>query len=232
MATRDAACSCGQLRVRAGGDPIRISICHCLACQRRSGSAFAVQARFPSDRVEISGRSSGYVRRSDESGEERTFRFCPECGATVFYTTGDAPDVIAVPVGAFADPSFPPPTVSVYESRRHAWVSLPDSVERDDVWAALRPLYEAGRYAEVADRGRELIAAHPEFAELLYNVACCESLAGRPADAIEHLRRAIERTESLRSLAAGDSDFDPIRDELAFRALVEAGSDGHGARGT
>ena len=54
MATRDAACSCGQLRVRAGGDPIRISICHCLACQRRSGSAFAVQARFPSDRAEIS----------------------------------------------------------------------------------------------------------------------------------------------------------------------------------
>jgi hypothetical protein len=35
----------------------------------------------------------------------------------------------AVPLGAFADPSFPPPTVSVYGSRRHPWVVLPDSVE-------------------------------------------------------------------------------------------------------
>src|SRR6476619_1454950 len=106
MATREASCSCGQLSLRAEGDPVRISICHCLACQRRTGSAFGVQARFPDDRIEITGRSSEYVRLSDESGEERTFRFCPECGATVYYTTGHAPALIAVPVGAFADPSF------------------------------------------------------------------------------------------------------------------------------
>jgi hypothetical protein len=130
MATRGAACSCGQLELEAAGDPVRISICHCLACQRRTGSAFAVQARFPSDRVRVVGRFSEYVRLSDEDGEERTFRFCPDCGATVFYTTADSPDLIAVPVGAFADPSFPPSTVSVYELRRHPWVGLPVSVER------------------------------------------------------------------------------------------------------
>jgi tetratricopeptide (TPR) repeat protein len=89
-----------------------------------------------------------------------------------------------------------------------------------EVWAPLNPLYEAGRYAEVADRGRKLVEAHPEYPGLLYNLACCESLAGRTADAIEHLRRAIGRSERFRSFAAGDSDFDPIREEPAFKELV------------
>jgi hypothetical protein len=220
MASREASCSCGQLRLDAAGDPIRISVCHCLACQRRSGSAFAIQARFTSDRVQIAGRFGDYVRLSDDGGEERTFHFCPDCGGTVFYTTSEAPDVIAVAVGAFADPSFPPPTVSVYESRRHPWVALPDSIETDELWSSLRPLYEAGEYAEVADRGRELIEAHPGYAELAYNVACCESRIGRTDAAIAHLRLAIDRTELLRSLAADDSDFDPIRHEPAFKELV------------
>ena len=106
-------------------------MCHCLACQRRTGSAFAIQARFPADRVRIVGRHTRYVRTSDDGGRV-TFRFCPECGATVFYTSAEQPEVIAVPVGAFADPSFPPPTVSVYESRRHGWVSVPAEIEHID----------------------------------------------------------------------------------------------------
>jgi tetratricopeptide (TPR) repeat protein len=81
-------------------------------------------------------------------------------------------------------------------------------------------LYLEGRYAEAADGAREVAEAHPEFAGLLYNLACCESLAGRPADAIEHLRLAIGRSERYRSFAAEDSDFDPVRDEAAFQALV------------
>jgi len=89
-----------------------------------------------------------------------------------------------------------------------------------EIWAPLGALYWEGRYAEAADRGRELIEAHPEYPALLYNVACCESLAGRTADAIEHLRLAIERGEGSRSLAVDDSDFDPIRDDAAFKELV------------
>jgi tetratricopeptide (TPR) repeat protein len=89
-----------------------------------------------------------------------------------------------------------------------------------ELWAPVRRLYDAGEYAEAADRARELAEAHPEYPGLLYNLACCESLAGRTADAIEHLRLAIDRTERFRSLAAGDSDFDPIRDEPAFKELV------------
>jgi hypothetical protein len=131
MATRDAVCSCGQLRLTAEGDPIRISMCHCLACQRRTGSAFGIQARFMSNDVRVVGRFSDYVRTSDE-GEERTFHFCPDCGATVFYKLSTAPDVVAVPIGAFAEPTFPPPTVSVYESRRHPWLAITASMEHHD----------------------------------------------------------------------------------------------------
>jgi hypothetical protein len=123
MATREAVCSCGQLRLTAEGDPIRISMCHCLACQRRTGSAFGIQARFPNDQVRITGRYSDYVRSSDE-GEERTFHFCPDCGATVFYEVSVVPDAISVPIGAFAEPTFPPPRISVFESRRHPWLDL------------------------------------------------------------------------------------------------------------
>lgn len=131
MATHEASCNCGQLRLTAEGDPVRISMCHCYACQRRSGSAFAVQARFPADRVRIEGRHTVYERVSDE-GEGRTFGFCPECGATVFYTTGDSAHLIAVPVGAFADRDFPPPTVSVWEERKHPWVGLHAEMEHID----------------------------------------------------------------------------------------------------
>ena len=80
-----------------------------------------------------------------------------------------------------------------------------------EVWAQINPLYEAGRYAEAADRALEVLEAHPEYVAPLYNLACCESLAGRPADAVEHLRRAIDAWEPFRELAAKDSDFDPIR---------------------
>lgn len=131
MTERYAACSCEQLRLWAEGDPVRISMCHCLECQRRTGSVFGAQARFPEERVRIEGRHTDWDRLSDE-GEKRTRSFCPECGSTVFYTLEAAPGFIAVPIGAFADPTFPPPTISVYGSRRHAWVELPASIVHEE----------------------------------------------------------------------------------------------------
>ena len=89
-----------------------------------------------------------------------------------------------------------------------------------EIWTQVAPLYEAGNYAEAADRGRELVEAHPEYAGVAYNVACCESLAGRTTDAIEHLKLAIDRSERYRSWAKGDSDFEPIRADPAFTQLV------------
>jgi hypothetical protein len=124
MITRRAECSCGQLSATCSGEPVRISVCHCLACKRRSGSAFSYNARFATENVLIAGRSKEYTRIGDEGGQV-IYSFCPECGTTVHYRIDTQPGVIAIPIGAFADPAFPPPFVSVYhDSRRCPWVEI------------------------------------------------------------------------------------------------------------
>ncbi len=131
MTTRTAICSCGQLRVTCEGEPVRVSMCHCLECQRRTGSVFGAQARWPKERVAFEGESTTWVRTAD-SGNTISFHFCPSCGTTVWYRIDHIPDVVAVATGAFADPNFPAPKFSVYESRKHAWVSPPEDAEHFD----------------------------------------------------------------------------------------------------
>jgi hypothetical protein len=223
MATREAACHCGQLRLEVEGDPFVVSLCHCLDCQRRTGSAFGIQAGFLRDQIEVAGRYHDFSRISDEADRmEHVFHFCPDCGSQVFYTETTEPDLIVVSVGSFADPSFPPPTESGYDHRRHAWVRLPDTVQRQapELWEPVRPLYEAGAFAEAAAGGRKLLEEHPRLAYLLFNVACCESRAGETEQAVEHLGRAIEGWEDCRELAHREPDFDAIRDEPAFQRLL------------
>jgi hypothetical protein len=128
MSKRIASCSCRQLKAAVSAEPIRISVCHCLACQRRTGSVFGVQARFPIEAVEVTGQGAQFVRISDE-GSKTTFTFCPQCGATVFYVMAALKEFIAIPVGAFADPSFPAPSLSIYEDRMHSWVQMPKDME-------------------------------------------------------------------------------------------------------
>jgi hypothetical protein len=129
LKAREASCRCGQLRAACFGEPVRISVCHCLECQKRSGSAFAAQARWPDAQVRVEGESRTWTRIAD-SGHRATYRFCPECGSTVAYVIEGWPGLTAVPLGAFADPEFPAPRFSVYEHRKHAWVAiLGDDVE-------------------------------------------------------------------------------------------------------
>ena len=129
--THKASCRGGQLPVACIGAPVRVSVCHCLACKKRSGSAFAVQARFPADQVTTSGRSTAYVHIA-ESGNAATFHFCPVCGAGLWYEAEFMPDAIAVPLGNFEDPRFVSPSISVWESRKLDWVDiLGDEVEHD-----------------------------------------------------------------------------------------------------
>ena len=155
-----------------------------------------------------------------DSGEEL---YLVVRGRAVFELDGDA---VTAPAGTFV---FAPPGV-----KRTAFAEEPETTvvavggtpgkayEPDgwEIWAPLGPLYQAGEYAEAADRGRRLVEDHPQYVGLLYNLACCESLAGRTADAVDHLGRAIDLSESSRSYAKDDSDFDPIREEPAFKELI------------
>lgn len=89
-----------------------------------------------------------------------------------------------------------------------------------ELWAPLAPLYEAGEYAEVADRLGALLPENPQYPMLFFNLACCESKCGRASEALDHLGRAIEMSEELRQSARDDSDLDPIREHQGFRQLV------------
>ncbi|WP_426163727.1 GFA family protein [Sandarakinorhabdus sp. DWP1-3-1] len=132
MSIRTATCRCGQLSATCTGEPVRVSVCHCRNCQRRSGSAFSLQARWPDAQVELAGSFREWQHLGD-SGSCATFRFCPECGSTLVYASTGLPGLTAVAVGGFADPSFPPPHYSVYESRKHGWVAITgDAIEHFD----------------------------------------------------------------------------------------------------
>jgi len=131
METRTAVCSCGQLGIEVRGGPRGVGVCHCLACQRRTGSVFAALAAFSAP-CTVTGKAAEYVRVGNQ-GARFTFRFCPVCGTTLFHTEEGYEDTrVSVAVGAFADPDFPAPRVSVYDCRRHPWVQLPSDIRTFD----------------------------------------------------------------------------------------------------
>lgn len=124
---RTASCSCGALRITVHGEPLGTGICHCLACQRRTGSVFATLAAFAAPWT-VTGAFTEYLHTGDAGGTAR-FHFCPTCGTSLFHTDAARPPTeVLVAVGAFADPTFPPPSDSVYTCRRHAWVTLPPDI--------------------------------------------------------------------------------------------------------
>jgi hypothetical protein len=135
MTSRTASCRCGQLTAATTGEPVRVSVCHCLNCKKRSGSAFAVQARWPSAQVRIEGESKSFEILAD-SGNKATFHFCPDCGSDVYYRIDGNEqfnDLVAIPVGAFDDPWFATPHYSVWEERKHGWVEIVgDGIEHMD----------------------------------------------------------------------------------------------------
>jgi hypothetical protein len=125
---RDAACACGQLRIKLAGNPKLVSSCHCLACQRRTGAVFGSTSFF--DRLQIlslEGKDKTY-RRAGDSGRFLTFHFCPECGSSVFWESEGDAETISVAVGAFADPDFPMPARTVWAENKHAWLPFPETI--------------------------------------------------------------------------------------------------------
>ena len=177
----------------------------------------------------FTGQKAGdrLINEHDESGEQdlQEELYLVQSGRATFELDGERVDA---PAGTFV---FARPDVTRTAFAEEAGTTIvalgatPGKAYEPhggELWAPLHQLYEAGEYAQAADRGREQIEAHPEYPFPLYNLACCESLAGRTDEAIGHLRLAIARAERFRSLAAEDSDFDPIRDEPAFQELVSA----------
>ena len=120
---RTATCSCGSVRVVARGEPSSVVACHCLECQRRTGSVLGVGAYFPEEKVTVSGVTTEFVRPTD-SGNQFSTHFCAKRGTSVYWSSGKNPGLVGVAVGAFADPSFPAPARSVWEQSMHPWAHV------------------------------------------------------------------------------------------------------------
>ena len=163
------------------------------------------------------------INEHDEEGENEELYFV-QSGRARFELDGEGVDA---PVGTFV---FARPGVkrtAFAEEPRTTILAVgatPGQVYEPvgwELWAPFGRLYREGRYSEAADQAQSVAEAYPEYPELLYNLACCESLAGRKNDAIEHLRLALEKSDSVRSYLAGDSDLEPLREEPAFQALLD-----------
>jgi hypothetical protein len=131
-ARRVATCRCGQLTATCVGEPVRVSVCHCRSCQRRTGGPFSAQARFPIGDVAVEGESREWVRTA-ESGRKAWYRWCPDCGGTVCYVNEGFEEFLAIPIGAFSGGELPRPTVSIFEKRKQDWLSISgDGIEHVD----------------------------------------------------------------------------------------------------
>lgn len=127
---REAACSCGQLGLSVLGQPRLVGVCHCQACQRRTGSAFGAGAFFDEAQVvERRGQPRTWSRTA-ESGAHLTFHFCANCGSTVYWTRDSRPGLWAIALGAFADPQFPGPSRTVWTESRHDWLDTLSELPR------------------------------------------------------------------------------------------------------
>ena len=171
------------------------------------------------------GRDVGdrIINEHDEEGDGAEELYFVHSGRARFELDGDPLDA---PAGTFV---FARPSV-----KRTAFAEEPETTilvaggtpeqaytpSGWELWAPIGRLYEEGRYEEAADQAGELVAANPQYPMLVYNLACCESLAGRKADAIEHLKIAVGRSDRVREYLEADSDLDPLRDEPEFRALL------------
>lgn len=129
MMTLAGHCLCGAVQVQLAREPQVVNMCHCADCQRRSGSPFGMAPWLLEADMTITGETCEFAHDSDK-GRTLIRRFCPTCGSTICFTAAINPGLIAIPAGLFADPNTPPPLRSVFEERRHSWVTVPDGAVR------------------------------------------------------------------------------------------------------
>jgi hypothetical protein len=119
-----ARCNCGAITLSLPEQPSKIVVaCHCIDCQRRTGAPFGVGAYYPAEVVTISGTSKEFTHAAASGGKIHNY-FCPQCGSTVYWKLSNMPALIAVAVGAMADPKHPAPVISVFEQSKHDWVQI------------------------------------------------------------------------------------------------------------
>jgi hypothetical protein len=131
---QEGRCVCGAVRFRTSNDPLRVSICHCTWCQRRTGTAFGVEVVFNAADVAFTGQTMARYRHvSDETGRWLDSHFCPVCGANLGLTLEAVPGIRSLPAGAFDDPTWIRPDRQkfrqIFLRSRRVWSDITPLVE-------------------------------------------------------------------------------------------------------
>ena len=139
---REGRCACGEVRYRLTSDPLFTHCCHCLNCQRQTGSAFVINVLIETDHVELLARQPHPVDVPRDRGSTQTIFRCPICQVAVFseYTH---PGVRFVRAGTLDDPSWVRPDVHIYTRSKLPWLTLPDSVSAFEVYYDTKTLWPA-----------------------------------------------------------------------------------------
>src|SRR5215475_13167107 len=122
---REGGCPCGAVRYRLASDPLFTHCCHCLNCQRQTGSAFVINLLIEADRVELlAGTPQPVEVPRDDGSTQRIFR-CSQCQVAV-YSEYSRRGVRFVRGGSLDDPTRVTPDVHIYTRSKVDWVTLPE----------------------------------------------------------------------------------------------------------
>lgn len=123
-----AQCQCGQLAIELPSEKPFVVACHCVGCQRRTGSPFGLLAYYAASELVITGTSKCFIRASAEGNQVKSY-FCPECGSSIYVQLDKLPTLIGVAVGAIGDPGFYAPDISAWEQSMHSWATIPGATQ-------------------------------------------------------------------------------------------------------
>jgi hypothetical protein len=139
---REGGCSCGEVRYRLASDPLFTHCCHCLNCQRQTGSAFVINLLIEADRVELLAGDPRPIGVPRDDGSKQTIFRCPTCQVAVYSDYG-RPEVRFVRGGTLDQPSSVVPDVHIFTRSKLPWITLPDSAPAFDVYYDSRALWPA-----------------------------------------------------------------------------------------
>ena len=146
---REGGCACGAVRYRLTSEPLFTHCCHCLNCQRQTGSAFVINLLIETDRVELLAGEPQAVSVPRSGGKKQKIWRCPDCQVAV-YSQYTGPQVRFVRAGTLDDPATVAPDVHIYTRSKLPWVVLPDSVPAFDVYYDMKKLWPAASLERVA----------------------------------------------------------------------------------
>jgi len=146
--TREGGCACGAVRYRLASEPLFVHCCHCLSCQRQTGSAFVVNVLIEADRVEVQGSAPEPVDAPRDDGSVQRIHRCPTCRVAVFSEYG-RPEILFVRGGTLDRPASVAPDVHIYTRSKVPWVALPDDVPAFEAYYDSKTLWPAESLARL-----------------------------------------------------------------------------------